>query len=106
MRLTCCFCRHRFASFCYRSQAALAQQADFGEDVSTLTTMISEAQQKLQEADQPDASASLETLQQQLSEHKVSFLAMPGLNSLNPFSFPVTERTQCWFEGNICVSVF
>ena len=54
-------------------QGAIAQQAEFIEDVSTITAMISEAQAKLKSAPQPEASDSLETLQQQLAEHRVHF---------------------------------
>ena len=49
----------------------MAQQEEFVEDVSTITTMIAEAQEKLKEAPEPKATDSVETLQQQLSEHRV-----------------------------------
>ena len=51
----------------------MAQQAEFVEDVSTITTMISEAQEKLKSAPEPRATDSIETLQQQLSEHRVCY---------------------------------
>ncbi len=53
-------------------QGAVDEQAGYGDDVTQMTQMISEAQLKLNAMPAPGSTTSLETLQHQLAEHRVS----------------------------------
>ncbi len=52
-------------------QDALAQQTEFNGEVSGLSTMITEAQDRLQSVPEPEPGASAADLQRQLDEHQV-----------------------------------
>ncbi len=56
----------------YPMQGAVDEQAGYGDDVTQMTQMISEAQLKLNAMPAPGSTTSLETLQHQLAEHRVS----------------------------------